>query len=114
MISILKIELKEEIMLVAIINVHVKSDFIEGFKTASLDNASNSVKEPGVIRFDVYQQSDDPSRYTLVEIYKTDEDVTRHRETTHYVRWRDTVTAMMVEPRTRTTHRIVYPVESEW
>jgi autoinducer 2-degrading protein len=101
-------------MLVAIINVHVKSDFIEEFKAASLDNASNSVKEPGVIRFDVYQQSDDPSRYTLVEIYKTDEDVSRHRETGHYVRWRDTVASMMVEPRTRTTHRVVYPAESEW
>ena len=101
-------------MLVAIINVHVKPDHIEGFKNASLDNASNSIKEPGVIRFDVYQQSDDPSRFSLIEIYKTDDDPARHRETAHYARWRDTVAEMMVEPRTRSTHRIIFPPESEW
>jgi quinol monooxygenase YgiN len=101
-------------MLVAIINVHVKPDHIEGFKSASLDNASNSIKEPGVIRFDVYQQSDDPSRFSLIEIYKTDDDPARHRETAHYARWRDTVAEMMVEPRTRSTHRVIFPPESKW
>jgi autoinducer 2-degrading protein len=101
-------------MLVAIINVHVKSEHIEGFKTASLDNAKNSIKEPGVIRFDVYQQSDDPSQFTLVEIYKSDDDPARHRETAHYARWRDAVVEMMAEPRTRTTHKVIFPPESEW
>jgi autoinducer 2-degrading protein len=101
-------------MLIAIINVHVKPEFIEGFKTVSIDNASNSINEAGVIRFDVYQQSDDPSRFTLVEIYKTDDDPARHRETAHYARWRDTVAEMMVEPRTRTTHKVIFPPESEW
>jgi autoinducer 2-degrading protein len=101
-------------MLVAIINVHVIPEYIEGFKTASLDNASNSIKESGVIRFDVYQQSDDPSKFTLVEIYKSDDDPARHRETAHYARWRDAVAEMMAEPRRRTTHNVIFPPESEW
>jgi autoinducer 2-degrading protein len=101
-------------MLVAIINVHVKPEHIEGFKAASLDNASNSTNESGVIRFDVYQQSDDLTRFTLVEIYREDDDVARHRETAHYARWRDTVAHMMAEPRTRTTHTVVFPPATEW
>lgn len=101
-------------MLVAIINVHVRPEHIEGFKTASFDNASNSIQESGVIRFDVYQQSDDPTWFTLVEIYKTDDDPARHRETAHYARWRDTVADMMVVPRVRTTNRVIFPPESEW
>ncbi len=101
-------------MLVAIINVHVKPEFIEAFKTISQDNASHSIQEPGVIRFDVYQQSDDPSRFTLLEIYRTEDDPARHRETAHYLRWRDTVADMMAEPRVRTTHNVFYPPESEW
>jgi quinol monooxygenase YgiN len=101
-------------MLIAIINAHVKPESIEAFKIASLDNASNSIKEAGVVRFDVYQQSDDPTRFTLLEIYKLDEDVARHRETAHYARWRDSVAEMMAEPRIRTTHRVIFPPESEW
>ncbi len=101
-------------MLVAIINVHVKPEFIEAFKTITQDNASNSIQEHGVIRFDVYQQSDDPSWFTLLEIYRTEEDPARHRETAHYAKWRDTVADMMAEPRARTTYNIFYPPESEW
>ncbi len=101
-------------MLVAIINVHVKPELIEAFKAVTYDNASNSTQEPGVIRFDVYQQSDALSRFTLVEIYRTDDDPARHRETAHYIRWRDTVADMMVEPRLRTTYHVFYPPESEW
>ena len=101
-------------MLVAIVNAHIKPEFIEAFKAATLDNASNSIKEPGVTRFDVYQQTDDPSRFTLVEIYRSDADPARHRETAHYIRWRDTVANMLVESRTRTTHNIIFPLPSEW
>jgi autoinducer 2-degrading protein len=96
-------------MLVAIVQVHIKTEYIEAFKTATHDNASNSIKEPGVARFDVYQQSDDPTRFTLVEIYRSDDDPARHRETAHYARWRDAVVEMMAEPRTRIIYNIVYP-----
>ncbi len=101
-------------MLVALVHVHVKSEYVALFKTATLDNASNSVNEPGVIRFDVYQQSDDPGRFLLVEIYRSEDAPTNHRETAHYARWRDTVAEMMAEPRTRITYNIVYPPTSEW
>lgn len=100
-------------MLVAIVTVHVKQKFIEQFKAATLDNASNSIKEPGVARFDVYQQSDDPTRFTLVEIYRSEEAPNKHRQTTHYARWRDTVSEMMAEPRTRLTYTIIYPPVTE-
>lgn len=99
-------------MLVVIVSAHVKPEYIDAFKAATLDNASNSVKEPGVARFDVYQQTDDPSRFTLVEIYKTEADPASHRATAHYARWRDTVAEMMAEPRSRITNRFVFPAPS--
>ena len=95
-------------MLVAIINVHIKPEAVDEFKTITNYNASNSLKEPGVIRFDAYQQSDDSTRFVLVEIYKNEEDPARHRETAHYIRWRDTVANLMAEPRTRNTYNIVF------
>jgi autoinducer 2-degrading protein len=104
----------EQVMLVAIINVHVKPEYIEAFKNNSQDNATNSLHEQGVIRFDVYQQTDDPTRFTLLEIYRTEDDPARHRETAHYTRWRDTVADMMAEPRVRSTYKVVFPPEAEW
>ncbi|PWB50887.1 MAG: antibiotic biosynthesis monooxygenase [Anaerolineales bacterium] len=101
-------------MIVAIINIHVKPESVELFKAATIDNARNSMKEPGVIRFDFYQQTDDSFRFVLVEIYKTEVDIAKHRDTAHYVRWRDSVADMMVEPRARNTYHIVYPPEAEW
>jgi autoinducer 2-degrading protein len=101
-------------MLIAIINAHVKTDDIEEFRIATVENARNSIKEPGIIRFDVYQQSDDPSRFTLVEIYKTEDDPAKHRETAHYLQWRDKVAGMMVEPRSKNTYNAVFPQEEAW
>jgi autoinducer 2-degrading protein len=98
-------------MLIAMINVHVKPEFIDAFTKASFDNASNSIKEPGVERFDVYQQQDDPSRFILAEIYKSEQDVEKHRSTAHYARWRDAVADMMVEPRQRATYNFIFPAE---
>jgi autoinducer 2-degrading protein len=100
-------------MIVAIINVHVKPANVEAFNRAILENARNSIKEPGIARFDVYQQLDDSTRFTLVEIYKSEDAIVKHRETAHYVRWRDTVAEMMAEPRVRTTYNIVSPIEIE-
>jgi len=100
-------------MFVSMVHVHVKTEFIENFKLATLDNASNSIKEPGVARFDVYQQMDDPGRFTLVEIYRSEDAPVQHRETSHYLRWRDAAAEMMVEPRTRVTYNILFPAETE-
>jgi len=81
------------------VHVHVKPESVEAFKEATLENARNSVKEPGIARFDVLQQAEDPMHFILVELYKTHEASGAHKETPHYRRWRDTVVNMMAEPR---------------
>ena len=95
--------------------VCVKTEFIESFKTASLDNASNSVKEPGVARFDVIQQQDDPTRFVLLEVYRdADKAPTAHKQTDHYARWRDTVAEMMAEPRYAIKYNNLFPDDPGW
>jgi len=96
-------------MFVVIVQAHVKPEFVEDFKSATMDNASNSIKEAGVARFDVYQERDDPTRFSLIEIYRTEDAPFKHRETAHYIRWRDKVADMLVEARTRVTYDILFP-----
>jgi len=94
--------------------VHVKEEKIEAFKKATIENAQNSIKEPGIARFDVVQQQDDPTRFVLVEVYRTVEDPLKHKETIHYKKWRDTVADMMAEPRSALKFFNVYPDEKGW
>ena len=101
-------------MFVVHVYVHVKPQFVEAFKKATLENARNSVQEPGIARFDVVQQVDDPARFVLVEVYRTPEDPARHKETAHYQAWRDTVADMMAEPRTSTKFCSVFPDDTGW
>ncbi len=101
-------------MFIVHVFVHVKSDKVEEFKSASMENASNSVKEPGIARFDVMQQQDDTSRFVLVEVYRTADDPARHKETQHYQKWRDTVEDMMAEPRQAIKYQNIFPDESGW
>ncbi len=101
-------------MVIVHVHVHVKADCVEAFRAASLENARNSVKEPGVARFDVVQQTDDPTRFVLVEVYRTPDDPARHKETAHYLKWRDTVADMMAEPRTGIKFTNVFPDERGW
>ena len=97
-----------------IVQVHVKPEFVEDFRKASLENASNSVKEPGIARFVVIQQADDPTRFVLIEAYRTAEDPARHKETSHYKNWRDKVENMMAEPRKSIKYTNVFPTDREW
>ena len=101
-------------MLIVHVHVHVKEDQVEAFKEASLENAGNSVQEPGVARFDVVQQQNDPTRFVLVEVYRTADDPARHKQTAHYQKWRDTVADMMAEPRTSVKYTNVFPNEQGW
>lgn len=101
-------------MLVVHIHVHVKPESVEEFKLATLENARSSVKEPGIARFDLVQQQDDPSQFVLVEVYRTQEAPAAHRETAHYAKWRDTVEPMMAEPRQRVLYNSVYPDSQGW
>ncbi len=101
-------------MLIVCVHVHVKPDCVEAFKQASLENARNSVQEPGIARFDVLQQQDDPTRFVLVEVYRTPDDPARHKDTAHYQTWRDTVADMMAEPRFGVKYDNVFPDETGW
>ena len=101
-------------MLIVHVFVHVKPTHIEAFEAATLENARNSVQEPGIARFDVIRQQDDPTCFVLVEVYRTAEDPAKHKETAHYQQWRDTVAGMMAEPRTSVKYTNVFPDEQGW
>src|SRR5574340_41246 len=101
-------------MLIVHVHVHVKPESVEGFKQATVENARNSVREPGIARFDVLQQPDDPTRFILVEVYRTAQAPAAHKETAHYQKWRDAVTPMMAEPRTSAKYTNVFPGEEGW
>ena len=101
-------------MLVVHVKVQVKPEFIDAFKEATITNASASVREPGIARFDVVQQLDDPACWILVEAYKTAEAPAAHKETVHYIAWRDTVAPMMASPRTSVKFANVFPADGAW
>jgi len=101
-------------MLIVHVFAHVKPGSVEAFKAATLENARSSVREPGIARFDVIQQQEDPARFVLVEVYRTRDDPARHKETAHYAKWRDTVADMMAEPRTSIRYENIFPDDSGW
>lgn len=94
--------------------VRVRPDSLEAFKAATLDNARHSVQEPGVARFDVLQQADDPTRFVLVEVYRTPDDPARHKETAHYQRWREVAEPLLAEPRARVVYGNLFPEDAGW
>lgn len=101
-------------MYIVHVHVHVKSEYVEAFRQAAIENARNSVQEPGIARFDVLQDGDDPARFVLVEVYRTPDDPARHKETAHYQKWRDTVADMLAEPRTSVKFANIFPDDSGW
>jgi len=101
-------------MFIVHVHVHVKPEFVEPFKEATLENARNSVQEPGIARFDVIQQLDDPTRFVLVEVYRTPDDPGEHKETAHYQAWRDAVAEMMAEPCHSVKYVNLYPDDEGW
>ncbi|MEI6083510.1 MAG: putative quinol monooxygenase [Verrucomicrobiota bacterium] len=95
-------------MLIVHVHVHVKPDCVEAFKRATIENATASVKEPGITRFDIVQQQDDPTRFVLVEVYRTADAPAQHKATAHYAKWRDTVALMSDEGRTSVKYTDVF------
>jgi autoinducer 2-degrading protein len=96
-------------MYVTIVHVKVKTENIEAFREASRLNHEASIKEPGNLRFDVLQLADDPSRFVLYEAYQTQADAAAHKDTAHYLQWRETVADWMAEPRQGVTYNGLYP-----
>jgi len=101
-------------MFIVHVFVQVKKEQVEAFKKATIENAKSSLKEPGIARFDVVQQQDDPKRFVLVEVYRTSDDPAKHKETAHYKKWRETVAGMMAEPRSSIKFLNVFPNEKGW
>lgn len=101
-------------MFIVHVHVRVKPESVTEFMLATIENGRNSVREPGIARFDVVQQQDDATRFVLVEVYRTPEAPAAHRGTAHYAKWRDAVEPMMAEPRQRTTYNAVFPDQQGW
>jgi len=101
-------------MLVVHVQVHVKPEAVEEFKLATLANARESLREPGIARFDVVQQQDDPTRFVLVEVYRTPEAPAAHKETKHYQTWRDAVAPWMAEARSSVKFTNIFPDDHGW
>jgi quinol monooxygenase YgiN len=101
-------------LLVVHVQVHVKPEGLETFRHATLANAEASRKEPGVVRFDVAQDRDDPTRWVLVEVYRDAAASAAHKETAHYAAWRDAVAPLMADPRTSRKFSSVSPDAAGW
>jgi (4S)-4-hydroxy-5-phosphonooxypentane-2,3-dione isomerase len=101
-------------MLVVHVQVHTKPESIDAFKAATLANARESIKEPGIARFDIVQQQDDPTRFVLVEVYRSAQAPAAHKETKHYAIWRDSVAPLLAEPRSSVKFTNVFPDDQVW
>lgn len=101
-------------LLIVEVSVHVKPDAVEAFRSATLANARASVREPGIARFDVLQDREDPTRFVLVEVYRTADAPAAHKATAHYATWSGAVADLMAEPRTRRQFVNVFPEDAGW
>jgi len=101
-------------MLIVHVHIHVRPESVQAFREATIENARNSIQEPGIARFDVVQQTDDPTRFVLVEAYHDEGATKAHRETPHYAKWRDTVAPMMAETRARMEFTNLFPEDKDW
>ena len=96
-------------MLTVHVHIQVKPDQVDAFKAACIENSRNSLQEPGIARFDVLQQQDDPTRFLLVEVYRSAEAPAAHKQTAHYREWAEAVADMMAVPRSSVKFDRVYP-----
>jgi quinol monooxygenase YgiN len=101
-------------MLILHVHMQIKPEYVEAFKEATIENARNSVKEPGIARFDFMQQEDDPTRFVLSEVYRSAEASVQHKETAHYAVWAARVEHMFEQPRTRTRLTTIFPGDEGW
>jgi quinol monooxygenase YgiN len=101
-------------MLIVHVHVRVKPESVADFRQATIENARSSVQEPGIARFDVVQEQDDATCFVLIEVYRTPEAATAHKETAHYAKWRDVVAPMVAEPRQSARYNAVFPDPQGW
>ncbi len=101
-------------MLIVHVQIHVRPESVQAFRDATLENARQSIQEPGIARFDVVQQLDDPTRFVLVEAYRDEAATKAHKETPHYAKWRDAVAPMMAETRASLKFANLFPDDKDW
>jgi autoinducer 2-degrading protein len=100
-------------MYVVCVHILVKREQRAAFIEATLENAKNTVRESGNLRFDVIQQADDPDRFVLVEVYGDEAAMKAHKETPHYAKWAATVAPWMAEPRKGVRYAPLFPEKPE-
>ena len=100
-------------MYVVAVTIFVKPESVPQFLSATLDNARNTRKEPGNLRFDVLQAEEDKSRFLLYEAYKSKDDFTKHQQTEHYLRWKQAAADWMAQPRQGIRHNSIFFGDSE-
>ena len=102
-------------MIVNCVYIHVKPDIVRKFVEVTTANHLESVKEPGNLRFDLIQQTEDPCRFMLYEAYESEDAAANHKTTPHYLKWREAVKDFMAEPRSGIKYNIIQPKDpSEW
>lgn len=101
-------------MQIVLVHIQVKAEAVDAFISATLENTRNSVLEPGIARFDFIQETEDPTRFILVEVYRTPDAALRHKETAHYLNWRDQVAEMMQSPRKGVKYSSIFPEDGDW
>jgi (4S)-4-hydroxy-5-phosphonooxypentane-2,3-dione isomerase len=106
--------MENESMYIVHVHVRVKPEHVDQFISATIENARNSVQEPGIARFDVIQEREEATRFVLVEVYRSPEAAAAHKQTEHYRIWRDAVATMMAEPRSAVRYLNIFPDSEEW
>jgi (4S)-4-hydroxy-5-phosphonooxypentane-2,3-dione isomerase len=101
-------------MYILVVHIHIKPEHVEAFRQATTVNATNSRNEPGVARFDLLEQDDDPTRFILVEAYRDRDSIAAHKLTAHFLEWAEKTVDMFVTPRTRALYQNVDPPDSGW
>lgn len=96
-------------MHVTLVHVHVKPDHIDDFIAVTKRNHEASIREAGNRRFDVLQSPDNPGQFVLYEAYVSAEDASAHKQTAHYLAWRDAVADWMAEPRQGIRYEGLFP-----
>lgn len=99
-------------MIVTLVHIRVKEQFVDEFIRATIDNHENTLKEPGNIRFDFLSDANDKTKFVLYEVFESEEAVAAHKTTAHYIRWRDAVVEWMAQPREGIRHLVICPIDA--
>jgi len=101
-------------MILTCVHVYIKEEHINDFIAATIENHNGTIEEPGNLRFDVLQCKDNPSQFLLYEAFESEDAAAAHKKTDHYLKWRETVTDWMAQPRQGVKHNSLFPDDPDW